>query len=74
MKIKISRILEEHLNIKMYKNINLSKIEHFIYVKHNIRKGTRKRLFPASFKTYKVLKMYHIRKCKYIVNKREIGK
>jgi len=64
-----------HFNIKIYKNINLSKIEHFIFVKHNIRKGTRKKkLFLASFKVYKMLKIYHIRKCKNIANKREIGK
>jgi hypothetical protein len=50
MKIKISGKLEGHLNIKMYKNINLSRIEHFINVKHNVRKGTRNRIFHASFK------------------------
>jgi hypothetical protein len=50
MKIKISGKLEEHLNIKMHKNINLSKIEHFVHVKLNNRKEAQKRIFHANSK------------------------
>lgn len=73
MKIKISGKLEEHLNIKMHKNINLSKIEHFVHVKLNNRKEAQKRIFHANSKLQKILQIYHIRKCKNIVNKIKVG-